>query len=70
MCIDTLLNLGLIPIDVLYKHNLCRILLLLFASDYTSMHVHQNQSEHMPSKPSHGRNVTTPLVGLSGFPFK
>lgn len=41
-----------------------------FASDYASIHVHQNQFEHMPSKPSHGRSITTPLVGLSGFPFK
>lgn len=41
-----------------------------FASDYTGIHVHQNQFEQMPSKPSHGRRVTTPSVGLSGFPFK
>ena len=40
------------------------------ASDYASIYVHQNQFEHMPNKPSHGRSATTPLVVLSGFPFK
>ena len=31
---------------------------------------HENQLEHLPSKPSHGRSTATPLVSLSGFPFR